>query len=95
MTYAFTQDVPANAEIYARIKELLPADPKGLVAHLAFEREGGLRYVDVWETEADWAAFRDEHVEPSVGKVLAEIGLPHDHSAVTSQTLTAVDVWIP
>ena len=36
MAYAYTYDVPINAEIYARIKEGLgPERPHGLIAHLA------------------------------------------------------------
>ena len=38
--------------------------------------EGGLRYVDVWDTEADWERFRDEQVEPAVGQVLASTASP-------------------
>ena len=45
MTYAFTYDVPINAETYARIKDGLgPERPPGLIAHLAWRTEGGLRY---------------------------------------------------
>lgn len=94
MTYTFTQDVPANAEMYAKIKALLPEEPKGMVVHLAYEREGGLRYLDVWEDEASWIAFRDEHVEPAVGQVLAGYGLPHDHSLVAFREVELVDAWL-
>ena len=52
MTFAFTQDVPIDATFYGRIAEGLgDAPPEGLVVHLAVERpEGGLRYIDVWES---------------------------------------------
>ena len=94
MTYTFTQDVPANAEIYAKIKALLPTEPAGMIVHLAVERDGGLRYVDVWEDEASWIAFRDTHVEPAVGEVLAGYGLPHNHDLVEFTELNLVDAWI-
>lgn len=94
MTYAFTQDVPADAAMYAEIKALLPDNPTGMIVHLAVEREGGLRYVDVWEDEAAWRAFRDNHVEPAVARVLAGHGLPHDHSQVSSEELRIVDAWL-
>ena len=53
MTYAFNRDVPIDAAFYARIVEQLgPEPPEGLVIHLAIVRpEGGLRYLDVWESE--------------------------------------------
>jgi hypothetical protein len=62
MTYAFTQDVPINAEFYRRIVAGLGEDaPKGLIVHVATERpEGGLRYIDLWETEEDWERFAED-----------------------------------
>jgi hypothetical protein len=95
MSFAFVQDVPANETMYAQIKELLPdAAPAGLVVHLAVKREGGLRYIDVWETEAHWDAFRNDHVEPAVEKVLAGYGIPHTHDDVVFDSLDVVDVWL-
>jgi hypothetical protein len=95
MTYAFIQDVPANAEMYAKIRAKLPTDaPQGLISHVAIEHEGGLRYVDVWASQDDWERFRDAQVEPAVGDVLAEYGLPHDHSLVTTTEVTVVDAWL-
>lgn len=94
MSYAFTQDVPANAEMYSKIKALLPTQPSGMIVHLAIEREGGLRYVDVWEDEASWIAFRDDHVEPAVGEVLAGYGIPHDHALVDFREEQLVDTWL-
>ena len=53
MTYAFTQDVPIDAAFYKRITDGLgDSPPKGLIVHAAVERpEGGLRYIDIWESE--------------------------------------------
>jgi hypothetical protein len=54
MSFAFTQDVPIDAAFYGRITAGLgDATPDGLVVHLAVERaEGGLRYLDVWESRS-------------------------------------------
>lgn len=94
MTYAFIQDVPANAEIYGKIRALLPADaPAGLISHVVIEQEKGLRYVDVWANKEAWEAFREEVIEPAVEKVLAGYGLPHDHSLVQLEEITVLDVW--
>ena len=65
-----------------------------MVAHIAVKRPAGLRYVEVWATEADWNAFRDSRLEPAVGEVLASYGLPHDHSLVTFEMLDVVDAWL-
>jgi hypothetical protein len=94
MAYAFIQDVPADENIYGQIKELLPATALGLVAHIAIKRDGGLRYIDVWESEAAWDHFREEQLEPAVGKVLAGYGIPHTHDAVTITPIDVIDVWL-
>ena len=75
MTYAFIQDVPIDAAFYRRIIEGLgDAPPPGLIAHLAVERpEGGLRYIDVWESEADWDRFAEQRLHPVVHPLLSDI----------------------
>jgi hypothetical protein len=93
MTYAFVQDVPANEEIYGKVRALLPEDAPGLLAHIVIKQDNGLRYVDVWNDEASWLAFRDAHVEPAVGQVLASYGIPHDHSMVTTEPIEVIDLW--
>ena len=93
--YSFVQDVPANPEIYAKIKARLGSEPPtGLIAHLAFARADGLRYVDVWETEQAWVAFRDACLEPAVAEVLSGYAIPHDHGLVHTQAQDVVDVWL-
>jgi hypothetical protein len=84
---------PANEEIYGKVRALLPEDAPGLQAHIVIKRDGGLRYVDVWDEEASWLAFRDAHVEPAVDEVLASYGIPHDHSMVTTEPIDVIDVW--
>ena len=59
MPYAFVQDVPANEEIYGKVRALLPADAPGLQAHIVIKRDGGLRYVDVWDDEASFRAWTE------------------------------------
>jgi hypothetical protein len=55
--YAYTQDVPIGPELYARIREELGPEPlEGSLLHLCVRRpEGGLRYIDVWESRVDRA----------------------------------------
>jgi hypothetical protein len=65
MTYAFTYEVPINAEIYARIKDGIgPLRPPGMIAHLAYRTEHGLRYVEVWQTK-DGGAAREPRLHPA------------------------------
>jgi hypothetical protein len=75
MAFGYTQDVPIDEAVYAKVRELLPEKPDGLLVHLVLKREGGLRYVDVWEDEAVWETFRLDHLEPALAKVLPEAGI--------------------
>ena len=73
--YAFTQDVPIDADTYQRIAQGVGVEPpEGMVLHLAIERpEGGLRYIDVWESEAHWDRFAEDRLHPVVHGILAEV----------------------
>jgi hypothetical protein len=75
MMFAFTQDVPIDAAFYGRISAGLgDAPPEGLVVHLAVERpEGGLRYIDVWESQEHWDRFVEERLHPVVHGLLGEV----------------------
>ena len=74
MTFAFTYEVPITAEIYARIKEDIgPQRPPGLIAHLAYRTDAGLRYVEVWHSEDDWKAFEHDRVHPAVHPLLKDM----------------------
>jgi hypothetical protein len=94
MSYAFIQDVPANEAIYGQIRAKLGAvAPAGLIAHIVVKREAGLRYIDIWDTDADWQRFRDDRLEPVVGEVLAGYGIPHDHTMVSFEDIEVIDTW--
>ena len=70
MVYAFTQDVPIDAEMYARITDALGDEPMdGLLLHLAVRNpDGGLRYIDVWESPEHCARAFDERIHPAVDR---------------------------
>ena len=93
MAFAFTYDVPIDAEIYARIKEGLGTDlPSGLIAHLARRTESGLRYVDVWQSKDDWEAFAENRLHPVVHPVLQDmLGFVPPEPAHTM--LDVIDAW--
>jgi hypothetical protein len=93
MTYAYTYDVPINSETYARIKEGLGTErPTGMIAHLAWRTETGLRYVDVWQSEADNKAFVEDRLHPVVHSILQEtLGFVPPEPVHT--VLDVVDAW--
>lgn len=68
MVYAYTQDVPIDEQMYARIMEAIGEQPMdGLLLHLCVRRpEGGLRYLDIWESEEHRARGFDDRVRPAV-----------------------------
>ncbi len=75
MSFAFTQDVPIDATFYKRITDGLgDVAPQGLVVHLAIEiAEGGLRYIDVWESQEDWDRFVEQRLHPVVHGLLSDV----------------------
>ena len=97
MVYAFTQDVPIDAAFYRRITDGIGDErPVGLISHVAVERpEGGLRYIDIWESEADWDRFADERLHPVVHALLGEIFGDQLPDEPERSTLAVVHVWQP
>jgi hypothetical protein len=99
MTYAFIRDVPITeaqyAEVRAGIRSSIGDDtPKGLVAHLAIRQEAGLRYIDVWESEQDWAHFRDECVNPAVLAMMEANRITPPDTPPAQQVIDVVDAWV-
>jgi hypothetical protein len=70
MVYAYTQDVPIGEELYRRILDELGPEPlEGSLLHLCVRTpEGGLRYIEVWESEELCAKAFDERVHPAVDR---------------------------
>jgi hypothetical protein len=97
MTYAFTQDVPIDSTFYRRIVEGIGEEPaKGFIVHIAIERpEGGLRYIDVWESEEDWDRFAEERLHPVVHGLLSEIFGNESPAEPERTPLSVIHVWGP
>jgi hypothetical protein len=68
MVYAYTQDVPIGMDLYNKIiAELGPAPLAGSLLHLCVRRaDGGLRYIDVWESEEACERAFDKRIHPAV-----------------------------
>ncbi|SDC57956.1 hypothetical protein SAMN05216410_1945 [Sanguibacter gelidistatuariae] len=91
MVYAFIQDVPINEALYHRVMEGLGAEPLvGLVLHLCVRRsDGGLRYIDVWESQEACTRAFDERIHPAVD---AAFGGARPSPEPEVQVLDVVDV---
>ena len=95
MTFAFTQDVPIDAAFYQRITDGLgPTPPPGMLVHLATALPGGgLRYLDVWESEADWQRFVDDRLHPVVHGLLSELFGDQLPPEPEQTPVTVVHIW--
>lgn len=71
--YAWTQDLPIDAQTYAAIMDRMgDARMPGLVVHLAMQRDdGSIHYLDVWESKELHDRAMEEVVHPAVHPVLA------------------------
>ncbi|HVL86043.1 MAG TPA: hypothetical protein VM367_17385 [Pseudonocardia sp.] len=70
MVYAYIQDVPIGPELYEKIlQEIGPEPLAGSLLHLCVRRsDGGLRYIDVWESEQACRRAFDERIHPAVDR---------------------------
>ena len=68
MVYAYTQDVPIDEAGYRRVMQNLGGEPlAGSLLHLFVRRDdGGLRYIDVWESEEVCTRAFDERIHSAV-----------------------------
>ena len=68
MVYAWTQDIPIDAEFYGLITEKMGDAPMdGLLMHLCVRNpQGGLRYIDVWESREHCDRAFEERIHPAV-----------------------------
>jgi hypothetical protein len=90
MVYAYVQDVPIGAELYWKIIDELGPEPlPGSLLHLCVRREdGGLRYIDVWESKQACARAFDERVHPAVDRAFAG---KRPETEPTQQVLDVID----
>jgi hypothetical protein len=68
VVYAYIQDVPVDEDGYRRIIDAIGTEPlAGALLHLCVRQpDGGLRYIDVWESEEACAQAFDERIHPAV-----------------------------
>lgn len=72
MAWAFVQDgTQITLEQYDRVAAEIGDDPpEGMIVHVAGPHEGGLRIIDVWESEEAYNSFRDSRLRPAIEKVI-------------------------
>jgi hypothetical protein len=73
--YAFTQDLPITTDVYARIMEGVgTAPPAGCIVHAVARIDGGLRYIDIWESREACDRFLEERVHPILQAAFSAAG---------------------
>ncbi len=92
--FAFTQVVPISDDLYWKIVEQIGPEPfVGAVLHLATRRpDGGIRYLDVWETKEAYLKAVDERIHPAVHALLQESGINAPEPSI--EPVEVLDAWI-
>lgn len=81
--HAYIQDVPIDDALYHRIVDEIGPEPlAGSLLHLCVRRpDGGLRYLNVWESEEAGARAFDDRIHPAVDRAFGGIR-PHGEPTV-------------
>jgi hypothetical protein len=82
MVVLMTQDFAGGnreiAEAASNDMDVRENPPTGLIAHVLTDIPGGIRAVDIWESEADFQTFAKERLMPSAQKISQERGISTD-----------------
>ena len=77
MAWAYVQDnSDMTLDQYDKVAAELQDDPpEGLILHTAGSQAGGVRIIDVWESEDAYMRFRDGRLRSAVEKVIGPEGM--------------------
>lgn len=95
--FVYTQDVPIDLETYGKVLEALGPEPlEGSLLHLCVRRpDGGLRYIEVWDSlEACTRAF-DERIHAAVDRAFGGHRPPGEPSVQHLEVLHANGSLLP
>ena len=68
MAWGFIGELPISRDQYDRLNAEISEDPEGLILHTAAEHGGGMRIIDVWESEDAYRRFEQETLTPAMGR---------------------------
>lgn len=95
MPYAWTQEIPITLDMYRQIRaELGDELPEGLIVHVVSATDGGLRYLDVWESEADCNRFTEQRLHPALGRVFAKMHFQPPAQEPPREMVDVHEVWL-
>ena len=78
MAWGFIGELPISRDQYDRLNGEIKEDPDGLILHTASEHGGGMRIIDVWESEDAYRRFEREILTPAMGRAGLEAGRGRD-----------------
>ena len=92
--YVYTHDVPINFETYEKIIAALgPVPLAGSLLHLCVRRpEGGLRYIEIWDSKASCDRAFDERIHKAVDQAFGGMRPPGEHHFEPLEVLHAAGV---
>ncbi len=95
MPFAYMRNAPFDTETHRAVREQLGDQvPEGLLVHLVFQRDGGLEFIDVWESAQDCERFQSEQLGPAVEAVQRGRGAGRAPPAVASTPIEVVDLLV-
>jgi hypothetical protein len=68
MAWGFIGELPISRDEYDRLNAEIAEDPQGLILHTAAEHGGGMRIIDVWESEDAYRRFEEQTLFPAMGR---------------------------
>jgi hypothetical protein len=79
--YVYTQDVPIDFATYRKVIDAIGPEPlAGSLMHLCVRRpDGGLRYIEIWESVEACAKAFDDRIHPAVDKAFGGRRPPGEH----------------
>lgn len=80
MAWSFISEAPMTAEQYDELNGAIRDDPQGLILHTASRAHGGMRIVDVWDSEDAYRRFEREELLPAMQRL--GMAPPEDAPAV-------------
>jgi hypothetical protein len=69
MAWGFISELSITLEDYDKLNAEIGDDPPGLILHTASRADGGVRIVDIWQSEADYRRFEQEQLMPAMGRL--------------------------
>ena len=66
MAWGFISVLPITIEQYDAIDAAIAGAPPGLILHTGSRVDGGVRIVDIWDSEADYRRFEQEQLLPAM-----------------------------